>query len=175
MDFSKVDLANLGNIDLQTGRDFIRTELTGAPVLNLEDTSGLSRIGLGMKNIGKGISENVNSLITPRERTSIQGITGAVIDRSGMLPATKFEQDMLNNMPDLEKALSNNVLKLTTGKDHMGRVVNINDPKLLVEQARLVTGLKTLNRAKDTATGGLSAATISSAFSKRVSELTNNS
>ena len=92
-----------------------------------------------------------------------------------MLPATKFEQDMLNSMPDLEKALSNNVLKLTTGKDHMGRLVNINDPKLLVEQARLVTGLKTLNRAKDTATGGLSAAAISGAFSKRVSELTTNS
>ena len=175
VDFSKVDLANLGNIDLQTGRDFIRTELTGAPVLNLEDTSGLSTIGLGMKNMGKGIAENVNSLITPRERKSIEGITGAVIDRTGMLPATKFERDMLNSMPDLTKALSNNVLILTTGKDHMGRTVNINDPKRLIEQAKLVTGIKTLNRAKDTSTSGLSAATISGAFSKRVSELTNNS
>ena len=175
VDFSKVDLANLGNIDLQAGRDFVRTELEGAPVLNLEDTSGLSTIGLGMKNMGKGIAENVNSLITPRERKSIEGITGAVIDRTGMLPATKFERDMLNSMPDLTKALSNNVLILTTGKDHMGRTVNINDPKRLIEQAKLVTGIKTLNRAKDTSTSGLSAAAISGAFSKRVSELTNNS
>lgn len=167
-----IDLSQFGDLTRERAFASVRTELSPVDI-QMEDMSGLAKIGLGMKDMGKGISEDVNKMIPAREQEAIEGITGAVIDRSGMITSERYKKELLSNMPDLEKQIQNNVLMMTTGKDSMNKPVDdATKIKLKSQNAQLLTALNRIEAAKSSGTsGGLSASQISATYSKRLSKL----
>ena len=181
MDYSLSDKLNLEGVDLSQFKDLtrerafgaIRTEVTPVSTLNLEDTSGLQKIGLGMKDMGAGISEKINEMIPAREREAIKGITGAVLDRSGMYESEQYRREVEASIPSMEAQLGNNLSKIRTGKDFLGNTLDaaaINN--LEKDNARLLTTIGGLSKSKAAATDtGPSLSEISALYTKGLAEL----
>ena len=181
MDYSLTDKLNLEGVDLSQFKDLtrerafgaIRTEVTPVSTLNLEDTSGLQKIGLGMEDMGAGIAEKINEMIPAREREAIEGITGAVLDRSGMYESEQYRREIEASVPDMKTQLGNNLHKINTGKDLMGNTLDaaaIN--QLEKDNARLLTTIGSLAKAEAAATDtGPTLSEISALYTKGLAEL----
>lgn len=181
MDYSLTDKLNLEGVDLSQFKDLtrerafgaIRTEVSPVSTLNLEDTSGLQKIGLGMEDMGAGISEKINEMIPAREREAIEGITGAVLDRSGMYESEQYRREVEASIPSMETQLGNNLHKINTGKDLMGNALDaaaVN--QLEKDNARLLTTIGSLAKSKAAATDtGPTLSEISALYTKGLAEL----
>lgn len=181
MEYNLSDKLNLEGVDLSQFKDLtrerafsaIRTEVTPASTLNLEDTSGLQKIGLGMKDMGAGISEKINEMIPAREREAIEGITGAVLDRSGMYESEQYKREIEASVPNMKTQLGNNLLKISTGKDLMGNTLDADAiNQLEKDNARLLTTIGSLAKAEAAATStGPTLSEISALYTKGLAEL----
>ena len=176
--YSVTDKLNLDNVDfsqyedltLEAARRGFATEVKPLDI-QMEDMSGLANLGLGMKDMGKGISESVNKLIPPREREAITGLTGAVLDRSGLITSERYKQEVTSKIPDMEKQISNNLYQINNGTDVLGRQLTEADiQKLEEDNAKLITQSASLAKSLDPSSGP-NVATLSGAYSKGLSEL----
>ncbi len=168
-----VDLSQYGDLTREKAYKGFATEVKGVDI-QMQDMSGLDKLGLGMKDMGKGISESINKLIPAREREAIGGITGGVLDRTGLITSERYKQDVISKMPDIEKQIKNNVLIMTTGKDVLNNDVDdATKIRLKAQNAQMLTVLNRIALSKDTSatSSGLSAANISASYSKRLSKL----
>lgn len=161
MDYSLTDKLNLEGVDLSQFKDLtrerafgaIRTEVTPASTLNLEDTSGLQKIGLGMKDMGAGISEKINEMIPAREREAIEGITGAVLDRSGMYESEQYRREVEASVPNMKTQLSTNLAMISSGKDAFNKPLPENRiAELEKDNNRLIANIANLARIEADAT-----------------------
>lgn len=119
INFDGIDLTEFADLTREQAMGSIRTEVKPLDV-QMSDMSGLSKIGLGMEDMGKGISDKVNEMIPARTRQDIEGLTSAAVDRSGMIGALRLKTELQQAVPDLNNQLAANVLQLSTGKDLMG-------------------------------------------------------
>jgi len=150
----------LDGIDLSQFADLSREKAFGAvrmdikPVdIQMADMSGLAKLGLGMDDMGKGISDEVNKLIPPREREAIDGLTGAVLDRAGMVTSVKFRNELVNSMPNIKTQLAANVYQLNSGKDLYNNDLTPDAvDKLRKDNLNLTTVLATVAKADAAAT-----------------------
>lgn len=161
MEYSLSDKLNLEGVDLSQFKDLtrerafgaIRTEVTPASTLNLEDTSGLQKIGLGMKDMGSGISEKINEMIPAREREAIEGITGAVLDRSGMYESEQYRREVEASVPSMKTQLSSNLAMISSGKDAFNKPLPENRiAELEKDNNRLIANIANLARIEADAT-----------------------
>jgi len=141
--------------------------------VQMQDMSGLANIGLGMKDLGKGVSENINQLIPARERTAIEGLTGAILDRTGTIENIQFKQDLMNAVPDLERQIYANLHQLNTGRDLMGNQLDeAADFELEKANASLIEQWTTLLKVKaDAQSTGAGLGDYSSFYKTRLVEL----
>ena len=176
--YSVTDKLNLDNVDfsqyedltLEAARRGFATEVKPLDI-QMQDMSGLANLGLGMKDMGKGISESVNKLIPPREREAITGLTGAVLDRSGLITSERYKQEVTSKIPDIEKQIANNLYEINNGVDVFNQTIDEAGIQEREEQnARLVTQAASLAKSLDPSSGP-NIATFSSAYSKGLSEL----
>jgi hypothetical protein len=139
----------------------------------MQDMSGLANLGLGMKNMGKGISESINKLIPAREREAIEGITGGVLDRSGLITSERYKREVVAAVPNMKTQMSANLYQINNGKDLMGKDLTEADiTKLEMENAKLLTQIGGLAKAEAAATdSGPSLSEISALYSKGLSQL----
>ena len=171
-----IDLSEFGDLTRDRAFASVRTELS--PVdMQMKDMSGLANIGLGMKDMGKGISESVNEMIPAREQEAIEGITGAVLDRSGMITSERYKKELMAAIPDMKKQMSANLYQINNGMDLMNRPLNeAGITNLQLKNARLVTQIGNLAKAEAAATdSGPTLTEISALYSKGLSQLQTDS
>ena len=180
IDYNINEKLTLDGINLEDYADLTKEQAIGSirmevkPIdIQMQDMSGLANIGLGMKDLGKGVSENINQLIPARERTAIEGLTGAILDRTGTIENIQFKQDLMNAVPDLEKQISANLHQQNTGRDLMGN--QLDEAALFEldkETASLVQQWSTLLKVKaDAQSTGASLGDYSSFYKTRLVEL----
>jgi len=185
MQYNLADKLDLQGVDLTQFKDLtrdrafasIRTEVRPVTTLNLEDTSGLQKIGLGMENMGAGISKSVNDMIPAREREAIDGIVGAALDRSGMAKSADYQRELEASAPSLKTQLGNNVNKILTGQDLMGRTLDESEiTELELQNAKLIGTIGSIAKAEAAATDtGPTLTEISSLYTKGLKELMDES
>ena len=170
----------LDGIDLSQFADLSREKAFGAvrmdvkPVdIQMADMSGLAKLGLGLDDMGKGISDEVNKLIPPREREAIDGLTGAVLDRAGMVTSVKFRNELMNAVPPLKTQIAANLYQMNSGKDLTGNDLSESDLlKMEKENARLIGQIGSVAKAEAAATDtGPTLSEISSLYTKGLGEL----
>lgn len=127
IDYNINEKLALDGINLEDFADLTKEQAFGAirqevkPIdIQMEDTGLMSKIGLGMKDLGKGVSDDINTLIPAREQNAIEGLSGAILDRTGTIENIQFKNDLLNSLPDLEKQMAANLLQQSKGMDLMG-------------------------------------------------------
>lgn len=167
-----VDLSQFGDLTREQAFASERTELKGVDV-QMEDTGLLSKIGLGMKDMGKGISEDVNELVAPREQEAIEGITGAVLDRSGMITSERYKREVEAAVPNMKTQLSSNLYQINKGEDLMGNTLDETAiTNLELDNAKLLSQIGSIAKAEAAATDtGPTLSEISSLYSKGLSQL----
>ncbi len=184
LDYNLMDKLKLNGVDLEQFKDLtrerafssIRTEISGAKPVEMQDDGLLSKIGLGMDNMGAGIADDVNDKISPVQREAIEGLTGAALDRSGMLKSEQYRRDVASALPTLKKQYANNVLMLDSGQDELGEKLTAKDMlRIKKQQVNLLSGISGIASAESTATGGLAGTTIASLYSKRLNQLETSS
>ena len=167
-----VDLSQYGDLTRERAYKGFATEVKGVDI-QMQDMSGLANIGLGMKDMGKGISESINKLIPAREREAIEGITGGVLDRSGLITSERYKREVVAAVPNMKTQMSANLYQINNGKDLMNKVLTEADiTNLELENARLVTQIGNLAKAEAAATdSGPTLSEISSLYTKGLSQL----
>ena len=167
-----VDLSQFGDLTRERAFASVRTELSPVDI-QMQDTGLLANIGLGMKDMGKGISEEVNKMIPAREQEAIEGITGAVLDRSGMITSERYKREVIDGIPKMKTQMSANLYQINNGKDLMGKDLTEADiTKLEKENARLLTQIGGLAKAEAAATdSGPTLSEISALYSKGLTQL----
>lgn len=167
-----VDLSQFGDLTRERAFASVRTELSPVDI-QMKDTGLLANIGLGMKDMGKGISEDVNKMIPAREQEAIEGITGAVLDRSGMITSERYKKEVMAAVPDMKTQMSANLYQINNGKDLMGKDLTEADiTRLEMENAKLLTQIGGLAKAEAAATdSGPTLTEISALYSKGLSQL----
>jgi len=167
-----VDLSQFGDLTRERAFASVRTELSPVDI-QMQDTGLLANIGLGMKDMGKGISEEVNKMIPAREQEAIEGITGAVLDRSGMITSERYKKEVMAAVPDMKTQMSANLYQINNGKDLMGKDLTEADiTKLEMENAKLLTQIGGLAKAEAAATdSGPTLSEISALYSKGLTQL----
>lgn len=167
-----VDLSQYGDLTREKAYKGFATEVKGVDI-QMQDTGLLSNIGLGMKDMGKGISESINKLIPAREREAIEGITGGVLDRSGLITSERYKREVLAAIPKMKTQMSANLYQINNGKDLMNKDLTEADiTNLELENARLVTQIGNLAKAEAAATdSGPTLTEISSRYRDGLSEL----
>ena len=167
-----VDLSQFGDLTRERAFASVRTELSPVDI-QMKDTGLLANIGLGMKDMGKGISEKVNKMIPAREQEAIEGITGAVLDRSGMITSERYKKEVMAAVPDMKTQMSANLYQINNGKDLMGKDLTEADiTKLEKENAKLLTQIGGLAKAEAAATdSGPTLSEISAQYSKGLTQL----
>lgn len=157
MEYNLADKLDLQGVDLTQFKDLtrdrafasIRTEVRPVTTLNLEDTSGLQKIGLGMENMGAGISKSVNDMIPAREREAIDGIVGAALDRSGMAKSADYQRELEASVPNMKTQLSSNLYQINNGRDLMNNVLDeAAITELQLENSRLISNIGNLAKAE---------------------------
>lgn len=170
LNLDNVDLSQYQDLTLDAARKGFATEVAALDV-QMQDMSGLSKLGLGMDDMGKGISDSVNKLIPPREREAITGLTGAVLDRSGLITSERYKQEVTSKLPDMEKQISNNLYQINNGADVLGNQLDESAIQELEEaNAKLITQSASLAKSLDPSSGP-NVATLSGAYSKGLAEL----
>lgn len=171
---------NLDGVDMSQFADITREQALGSirmevkPVdVQMEDTGLLSKVGLGMKNMGEAVSTQINQNIPPRERDAIASIAGATMDRTGMISNIKHKAEMQNQIGSLENQLGVLAYQISKGTDAMGKELNEADlANLEVQKANVLATMGAMQRELDP-NKGPTAGTIASMYSKGLSELTN--
>ena len=119
------DRAKFGDINFDDALESLYKDVptTEASDIQYQDTGLLSKIGLGRKDEGKSIADQVNALIPGREAGEDYNISGATLDRTGMLSQRLFEEDLRpKNFEALEAGLYSEFTKAPDGpkKEAMG-------------------------------------------------------
>jgi hypothetical protein len=171
-----VDLSQYGDLTRERAYKGFATEVKGVDI-QMQDMSGLANLGLGMKDMGKGISESINKLIPAREREAIDGITGGVLDRSGLITSERYKREVVAAVPNMKTQLSANLYQINNGKDLMNR--DLTEADILdkeIENAKLLTQIGNLAKAEAVATdSGPTLTEISSLYSKGLDQLVQTS
>lgn len=167
-----VDLSQYGDLTREQAYKSFATEVKGVDI-QMQDMSGLANLGLGMKDMGKGISDSINKLIPAREREAIDGITGGVLDRSGLITSERYKREVVAAVPNMKTQMSANLYQINNGKDLMGKDLTEADiTKLEIENAKLLTQIGGLAKAEAAATdSGPTLTEISALYSKGLSQL----
>ena len=167
-----VDLSQYGDLTRERAYKGFATEVKGVDI-QMQDMSGLANLGLGMKDMGKGISESINKLIPAREREAIDGITGGVLDRSGLITSERYKREVVAAVPNMKTQMSANLYQINNGKDLMGKDLTEADvTRLEMENAKLLTQIGGLAKAEAAATdSGPTLTEISALYSKGLSQL----
>jgi len=167
-----VDLSQYGDLTRERAYKGFATEVKGLDI-QMKDMSGLANIGLGMKDMGKDISESVNKLIPAREREAIEGITGGVLDRSGLITSERYKREVVAAVPNMKTQMSANLYQINNRKDLMGKDLTEADvTKLEMENAKLLTQIGGLAKAEAAATdSGPTLPEISALYSKGLTQL----
>jgi len=167
-----VDLSQYGDLTRERAYKGFATEVKPLDI-QMQDMSGLANIGLGMKNMGKGISESINKLIPAREREAIEGITGGVLDRSGLITSERYKREVIAAVPNMKTQMSANLYQINNGKDLMGKDLTEEDiTNLELENAKLLTQIGGLAKAEAAATdSGPSLSAISGAYKDGLTRL----
>ena len=180
IDYNINEKLTLDGINLEDFADLTKEQAFGAirqevkPIdIQMEDTGLMSKIGLGMKDLGKGVSDDINTLIPSREREAIDGLSGAILDRTGTIENIQFKNDLLNSLPDLEKQIAANLHQQSKGMDLMG---NPLDEAALLEldkqHATLLEQWSTMLKLKaDAQSTGGSLSEFSGMYKTRLVEL----
>jgi len=173
--YNIADKFKFDGVDLSQFADLSRKQALGAVSMEIKpldiqytDTSGLSKIGLGLKDAGKDISASVNQLIPERDFAEVRALTDTLrgkFDPSGLKAGVEFSMKqqqhratMAANIPSLEKQLSQNILEIakTTDPDKL--------KKLQDKQTLLITTIESVAKAKDPSSGEVSISVLSRSY-----------
>jgi len=173
--YNIADKFKFDGVDLSQFADLSRKQALGAVSMEIKpldiqytDTSGLSKIGLGLKDAGKDISASVNQLIPERDFAEVRALTDTLrgkFDPSGLKAGVEFSMKqqqhratMAANIPSLEKQLSQNILEIakTTDSDKL--------KKLQDKQTLLITTIESVAKAKDPSSGEISISVLSRSY-----------
>ena len=173
--YNIADKFKFDGVDLSQFADLSRKQALGAVSMEIKpldiqytDTSGLSKIGLGLKDAGKDISASVNQLIPERDFAEVRALTDTLrgkFDPSGLKAGVEFSMKqqqhratMAANIPSLEKQLSQNILEIakTTDSDKL--------KKLQDKQTLLITTIESVAKAKDPSSGEVSISVLSRSY-----------
>lgn len=177
------DKFKFDNIDMGQFTDLSREDALGAvrmevPELSISmtDTSGLSKIGLGLKDVGKGISEKVNEMIPPRTYDAVEGLEAASFDTSGLKTGVEFamKRDQFNasmkaNSLDLKNQIKFNILEINklgdSPEDEAERL------RLTKENEALFTVYDRFAAIDNRSKGGFTTSTMATNYNSRMSIL----
>jgi len=144
--------------------------------IKMSDTSGLSRIGLGLKDVGKGISEKVNEMIPPRTYQAVEGLEVATFDPSGLktgvefdMKKQQFEASMKANSLDIKNQIKYNIMEINKLGD--GPEDEANRIKLTKENEALFTVYDRFAAIDNRNKGGLTVSGMSSLYTSRMDQL----
>ena len=171
------------NIDMNEFKELSREDALGSvrmevPTLDIKmsDTSGLSKIGLGLKDVGKGISEKVNEMIPPRTYQAVEGLEIATFDPSGLktgvefdMKKQQFEASMKANSLDIKNQIKYNIMEINnlgdSPEDEANRI------KLTKENEALFTVYDRFAAIDNRNKGGLTVSGMSSLYTSRMDQL----
>ena len=171
------------NIDMNEFKELSREDALGSvrmevPTLDIKmsDTSGLSKIGLGLKDVGKGISEKVNEMIPPRTYQAVEGLEVATFDPSGLktgvefdMKKQQFEASMKANSLDIKNQIKYNIMEINklgdSPEDEANRI------KLTKENEALFTVYDRFAAIDNRNKGGLTVSGMSSLYTSRMDQL----
>ena len=187
LDYDIMDKFKFDNIDLEQFADLSRTEALGSirqdvsPVSAgvFKDTSGLGKIGLGLRDTSK-YADEINKLIPPRVNKAIEGLESATFDPTGTKSATqfqmekqKFESQMKNSSLDIKNQVKFNILELNkltdSPEDEAKKLELLRDNEALIKTYDTFASID--NRGK----GGLPTSSFLSLYSSRITALKDNS
>ena len=172
LDYNINDKFKFDNIDLEQFADLSRSDAassigmstTGVSSNAFKDTSGLAKIGLGLKNT-QGMADEINKLIPPRTSQAIDGLESATFDPTGTKSAVqfqmtkqKFEQQMQTGSLDIKNQIKVNILEM--GK--LGDSPEDEDIRLslLRDNEALTKTYAMFQEIDNTGKGGLTANTL---------------
>jgi len=171
------------NIDMNEFKELSREDALGSvrmevPTLDIKmsDTSGLSKIGLGLKDVGKGISEKVNEMIPPRTYQAVEGLEVATFDPSGLktgvefdMKKQQFEASMKANSLDIKNQIKYNIMEINKLGD--GPEDEANRIKLTKENEALFAVYDRFAAIDNRNKGGLTVSGMSSLYTSRMDQL----
>ena len=161
--FDGIDLSQFADLSREDAFGSIRTEIKPLDI-QMSDMSGLSKIGLGMDNMGQQVSQYVNELIPERTKTTITGLTGAVIDRSGTYTGLMADLDARSKVGNIGQQLATNNYMLETGRDMQNNPLT-EDDRIRLEETQTNLLILRSNIAKSDAAGDDNSAAIRAATS----------
>ena len=146
--FEGIDLGEFADLDTETARAAIRTEVKPVDV-QMEDTGLLSKIGLGKDDMGEDVSASVNELMPARERVDIEGLFGAALDRSGLVESEIYQRQAAADVLKGKEKYTYNI----------GRLAEPDLPPdqreaIMSENAMILAGVKELGAAERASTAG---------------------
>ncbi len=162
--FEGIDLSQFADLSYEDAFSTIRTEVKPLDI-QMSDMSGLSKIGLGIDNMGQQVSKGVNELIPARTKTNISGLTGAVIDRSGTYTGIMADLDMRSKVGNIATQLGVNARMLSTGLKLDNETPLSEDERIRLEENQANLLILRSNIAKADAAGDDKSAAIRAATS----------
>ena len=125
VDFGKINLSTLS--EAQSAR---RTEIKPLNVQMQDSAFGDSVFA--RKDLGEEISSSVNKMISPRERSAIDGLTSDMLANvkqsyAGTSRAAEAEAQAKNAIPNFKDQLKINSAIISTGKTALGKPASIED------------------------------------------------
>jgi len=161
--YNLVDKFKFDGIDLGQFADLSKKQALSAVGMDVKpldiqytDTSGLAKLGLGLKDAGKNISDSINQLIPARDFTEIRNLTNKLtgkFDTSGLKAGLEFKMQqemhaasMLANKPNLEKQLSANVYNLLREEDPLKKAKLIDDNTIILKSIEELQDAKERNK-----------------------------
>ena len=183
LDYDINEKFKFDNIDLEQFADLSRKDALGSISMDVKpisasvfkDTSNLGKIGLGLKDAGKGISDDINKLVPPRKKQVIEGLIGATFDPSGTKSAMQFQMDKQK----FEMQMKNSVGNLEKQYNYLTYEISQLDPitqadeilNLEKQQGEILSAVSSFELAKKSATDkGLSTSLTAQLISKRKDE-----
>ena len=180
--YNLVDKFKFDGIDLGQFADLSKKQALSAVGMDVKpldiqytDTSGLAKLGLGLKDAGKNISDSINQLIPARDFTEIRNLTNKLtgkFDTSGLKASLEFKMQqemhaasMLANKPNLEKQLSANVYNLLREKDPLKKAKLIDDNTIILKS------IEDLQDAKDKRKNAISMSGLASIYTSGLKTL----
>ena len=183
LDYDINEKFKFDNIDLEQFADLSRKDALGSISMDVKpisasvfkDTSNLGKIGLGLKDAGKGISDDIDKLVPPRKKQVIEGLIGATFDPSGTKSAMQFQMDKQK----FEMQMKNSVGNLEKQYNYLTYEISQLDPitqadeilNLEKQQGEILSAVSSFELAKKSATDkGLSTSLTAQLISKRKDE-----
>ncbi len=177
--FDNIDLEQFTDLSRSDAASSIGMSTTGVGASAFKDTSGLAKIGLGLKNT-QGMADEINKLIPPRTSQAIDGLESATFDPTGTKSATqfqmtkqKFEQQMKTGSLDLKNQIKFNILEI--GK--LGDSPEDEDRRLslLRDNEALTKTYAMFQEIDNTGKGGMTTSGYLSVYTTRMKEIKDNS